>query len=243
MSQSELNDRTNLETVQLGGLSRLEFHCGRRAYQVNGEKHRYDFFFDAKDVRLPLIVFGQGAQDRGQVQLPRFQRMDWSRALPYNVMIFNDPTLFCSDDLTLGWCAGTADYPVLPTHVEIVMAAAKFLWIEPRNILFYGSSAGGFTSLMLSSMIQGSSALVNNPQTDIFRFKRGGVKRLLEVAFPSYSPRDLNTIARDRFSFVERVRMGDHLPNIYYLQNLLDDDHVVDQMNPLLSALQGRLRG
>jgi predicted rRNA methylase YqxC with S4 and FtsJ domains len=44
------------------------------------------------------------------------------------------------------------------------------LKIPEYNVLFYGSSAGGFMSLMLAGMFDNSIAVVNNPQTVVHNY-------------------------------------------------------------------------
>ncbi|MBU8536416.1 hypothetical protein [Falsiroseomonas tokyonensis] len=240
VSRGEMAARARTETLQVADLAALELRPGNYIYEHQGQPLHYAFYLKFTDPGQPLLVFGQGFQARSQVQLPRFQRMDWAEELPYNALIFNDPTLFLREDVSLGWCAGTAEAPVLPTHCEIVGQVRDALGIRNENILFYGSSAGGFTSLMMASRMPGSSALVNNPQTDVLKFRRGGVRRLLEVGFGGIPLDRAKAEFPDRFSFVASIAAGAQVPRIYYLQNILDDDHYTDQLLPLLGTLKLR---
>ena len=224
----------------VSGIDGIDFSHSRASYEITGEAHRYCFYLEMKAKGLPLMVFGQGMQIRKEITLPRYQRLDWASQLPYNILIFNDPTLFQSETLTLGWCTGTLEHPVLPTHLKIVELVRDFLNISNGKILFYGSSAGGFTSLMLASSLPGSSALVNNPQTDVFEFRRAGVQSLITTCFQGKSQDELRPLMAERFSFVEHIKHGGYVPQIYYLQNLLDDDHYRYHLLPLLDALKFR---
>ncbi|WP_439594635.1 hypothetical protein [Falsiroseomonas sp.] len=240
VSRGEMAARARTETLPVADLAKLELRPGTFIYDHKGSPLHFAFYLKFTDPGQPLLVFGQGFQSRSEVQLPRFQRMDWAEELPYNVLIFNDPTLFLREDISLGWCAGTADAPVLPTHCEIVGKVRDTLGIRNENILFYGSSAGGFTSLMMASRMPGASALVNNPQTDVLKFRRGGVRRLLEVGFGGIPLDRAKAEFPDRFSFVASIAGGAAVPRIYYLQNILDDDHYTDHLLPLLHTLKLR---
>lgn len=207
-------------------------------YMVRGEPLPFACFLKAPQEGVPLMVFGQGFQDRRHIELPRFQRMDWASRLKYNVLIFNDPTLFLRDDIGLGWCLGTKDYDVMPVLQKLVESVRDQLKITNKNLMFYGSSAGGFSSLMLASRFEDSSAVVNNPQTNVLAFKRGGVRQLLRLGFDDIPLEQAAELYGARMSFVERVRQGAYVPKIYYLQNFLDEDHYQDQMLPLLEVLR-----
>jgi hypothetical protein len=198
----------------------------------------YAFFLKKPMLGRPLIVFGQGDQNRKTVTLPRFQRMDWASKLDYNALIFSDPTLHLSPEMGLGWLLGTKDHYVLFYIKEIIEKIRIALSIKGNNILFYGSSAGGFTSLMLASYFDGSSCLVNNPQTDVLKFTMGGVQNMLRLGFDGVSREVARNLYGNRMSFIERIRENAYLPNIFYLQNLLDEHHYYDHMLPLIDQIQ-----
>lgn len=239
ISEAEQRARAAIGIQEVPAIDALELKPDISAiYMVNGEPLPYAFFLKQPIAGAPLLVFGQGYQDRRQINLPRFQRMDWAFKLKYNVLIFNDPTLFLREDMGLGWCLGTKDYYVLPKLKEIVGKVRDFLGINNRNLMFFGSSAGGFSSLMLASHFEDSSALVNNPQTNVLEFKRGGVRQILNIGFDGISIEQAAKIYGDRMSFIERLKQGCYIPKIYYLQNFLDEDHYQDQMLPLLEQLR-----
>lgn len=240
---AERSARAELTVQNLVNIDALEIQPNISAiYMIGGEPLPYAFFVKAPIVGAPLLVFGQGYQDRKQIQLPRFQRMDWAFKLKYNVLIFNDPTLYLHDDCGIGWCLGTSEHYVLLRLKVIVEKVRDFLLLKNKNLLFYGSSAGGFSSLMLASHFESSSAFVNNPQTNVLKHKRGGVRSLLDLGFGGISLAQAHALYGDRMSFIERLRQGAYIPRIYYLQNQLDEDHYRDQMLPLLAQLQERAR-
>lgn len=108
-------------------------------YYVGGEALPYAFFLKQPVIGKPLVIFGQGDQNRKTVTLPRFQRMDWARMLDYNVLIFSDPTLHLSPDTGLGWMLGTKDHYVLEHIREVIEKNSRsfgtgqpkpsFLWL------------------------------------------------------------------------------------------------------------------
>lgn len=237
--EEEKRARAEVTVREVATIDALDIQSGVSViYVMGGEPLPYAAFLKAPVMGRPLVVFGQGYQDRRQIQLPRFQRMDWAFKLQWNILIFNDPTLYLREDVGLGWCLGTKEHYVLPRLKTIVEKVRDFLGIENKNLMFYGSSAGGFSSLMLASHFEDSSSMVNNPQTNVLEFKRGGVRSLLDLGFDGVSLAQAHALYGERMSFIERLRQGAYIPRIYYLQNLLDEDHYHDQMVPLLAQLQ-----
>ena len=240
-----MNDTTgrDIPVTLAERMSDFNLKMGEHRYRIEGERLPIDIYCRLVDRTQPLIIFGQGLVKRDEVELPRFQRLDWVGQFRENIMILSDPTLELDPELGLGWMLGTADHYILPRISEVVQRARDQIGLKNQQLLFYGTSAGGFSSLMLASRLEGSSAFVNNPQTDVLKFRRGGVARLLRVAFGGISIAEAAQRFGTRFSFVEAVLQGATVPRIYYLQNILDADHYEDQMLPLLSALRSVAHG
>ena len=116
------------------------------------------------------------------------------------------------------------DVALCPPH--IIKKFAKFLNIETSNLFFYGSSAGGFASLLVSAYFKNSTAIVNNPQTDVVNYEEVHVKRILKIGF---SDIDINSYRREyryRSSPLEVYEKLKQVPNIYFLQNSADTSHL-----------------
>jgi hypothetical protein len=61
---------------------------------------------------------------------------------------------------------------------------------------------------MLSSIMEGSFAFANNPQTNILEFRRGGVQNLLNYAFNGISIKEAMERYPNRLSLLEHLRLG-----------------------------------
>jgi hypothetical protein len=211
-------------------------------YTFTGYPLQIDLFFAFKSFGLPMLVFGQGNQDRSKRPLPCFQRISWTDHLNANVLILSDPTLRLDPSMSIGWCLGTSEFYATPILVELIKQFSVLSGAGQGSICFYGSSAGGFTSLVMSSMVDESSAFVNNPQTNVLEFRRGGVRKLLDVAFGGISLAEAMERYPNRFSFICHLESGmGRLRRTAYLQNICDQDHLDDQMLPFARSL-GRLR-
>lgn len=111
-----------------------------------------------------LFVFGQGAVDKNKKQ-PNFQRISWVDDIDDNIIIVNDPTIF-NDELSIGWFQHSKDINYFYQFSEMLKHIARKMNLNIEQPILYGSSAGGFSSLMLSPYFQNPVVVINNPQTD-----------------------------------------------------------------------------
>lgn len=92
-----------------------------------------------------------------------------------------DPTLDDDLDIDLGWYLGGPDDFFEPNLRSILSAIAEILC---RELIFVGGSGGGYAALNFARHFAGSSsALVWNPQTDIYEYSERFVKSFLKSRF------------------------------------------------------------
>jgi hypothetical protein len=183
-----------------------------------------------------LLVFGQGAVDREKFELPVFQRWSWALSHPSSVLVLNDPTLY-QGKIPLGWFQGTAERSYLPDAVAIVGHIAEHLGRQPTDVLFYGSSGGGFTSLAMAAMMRGACALANNPQTDVTRYYKSHVTALLEAGFGGIPIKEARERYAERMNLVRIFRKLNHVPDFYYVQNTQDVYHLKSHFMPFMKQV------
>ncbi|WP_226618611.1 heparinase II/III family protein [Cytobacillus firmus] len=185
---------------------------------VNKNNTLYDFLIRIKPDSPFLYVIGSGAYNSKEYSPPNFQRHSWLERIDGNVIYYNDPTLYLGE-INLGWGQGTVENYYLENVAEIIRILAGKMMIDNKNILFYGSSAGGFMSLMLGGMIKGSSVLVNNPQTIVSNYFRSHVEGMYEVSYSGLSFEEIKSTFKNRLDVTAFYASLDTIPNIYYLQN------------------------
>ena len=190
---------------------------------INKENIKFEFLIKINNSDKALFL-GSGAYNPEKIQLPIFQRKNWIDDFDYNMIYYNDPTLYMGD-ITLGWGYGTKDRYFLEEMNEIIVDILGMLNIKKENSYFYGSSGGGFMSIMLATMCKGSTAIVNNPQTSIIRYFPKSVKKLFEAIYGQYDENNMenNKYVLEnmwRISVTELMKKLNNTPNLYYLQNL-----------------------
>lgn len=199
---------------------------------------KYEFLIRRRQSNK-LLIMGNGAYDRTQT-LPVFQRHSWMDDLDYSIIYYNDPTLYLGD-LSIGWCCGDKDSHYILNIANIIKIISDKLLIDNNNIVFYGSSAGGFTSLMLATLFEDSIAIVNNPQISIPKFSKQHFEKLCDVCFPNEAYGDVLLKYDDRLNIVSFMKKEKYLPRIFYLQNIWCEHDMVTQYYPFIKDLQKKI--
>lgn len=145
-----------------------------------------------------LFVLLSGARDPKKTTLPYFNRWSWYKKFPGSILCISDPTLYLdSENLRLGWYIGTKNQNWLRAMAELVKNIADKMHIATSNVISYGSSGGGFASLMLAMELGDSTAVAINPQINILDYLRKPCDHFLKIAsFVQDIEYDNKTLAR-----------------------------------------------
>lgn len=190
----------------------------------------YEFIINYRENSTSAVVMSSGAYDFEKSAPPIFQRHSWAEDISATTVYFNDPTLYLGK-IKLGWGYGTNERHYLVDISNILQLIFENLDIPLSNIIYYGSSGGGFMSLLLASSLRGK-AVVNNPQTIVTNFFESFVTNLKNVACKEKEELILN-----RVNAIEFFKSTNYFPRIYYLQNSLSIFDMRDQFIPFLNGL------
>ncbi|MET4077416.1 hypothetical protein [Janibacter sp. UYMM211] len=212
---------------------------GRGTVTIEEDGLRYDFFSSLRSGSRLLLVVGQSALVRSQVVLPAFQRWTWSEDIPHtSAMVLNDPILYLDDTLNAGWWFGTRERDTAREMADIVGRTKDELGLEAGQVVFYGGSAGGFSSLHMAACLPGSIAVVDIPQIDMRRYQQvGEADRAAAVAFDVTRIADTPPELWHRIDVTERFAHERHVPDHLYLQNVRDQSHVADHYGYFVSRV------
>lgn len=225
----------------------------------HGEACRFGYSFDngtslesllynkGSDV---LVVSLHGALNRKNTQLPRFERLATLLGTDYSALFVSDPALYLDETLELAWFTGWEGYNLFPDLAALIKSGAEK--VGASKIVLSGSSGGGFASLQLAPLIEGSVALAFNPQTDIHSYwqggdpsKHGAERKYIEVVYPSAAPEGIWKINWDKdwslehgtiHSAVRRYRSPVACSVVY--MNNVNDFHVEQHFEPFLNSLK-----
>lgn len=204
----------------------------------NGVK--YEFLIRINPNSSHLVVMGSGAMNFNEKRIdpPYFQRHSWIKDMDDSLIFYNDPTLYLNNKLLVGWGQGTKDrfYLIeIAAILKLIMAKAK---IPQKNVIFYGSSAGGFMSLILAGYVRESIALVNSPQTSLTKWIKTPVRQVFECSYPDQTEEDIAKEFQERIDVITFYHLINYVPKIYYLQNSFCEIDMLGHLIPFINGIQ-----
>lgn len=128
-----------------------------------------------------LVCFMPAAQTgNGTRRTKLFSRWNWQTIMPnQHVLALSDPALGLDDEIRGAWYLHpTSD--LMPEMADMVSKQVELLGLTNKQVLFYGSSLGGFGALGMASLLPGSSAIAEIPQIDIAQWPSPGSIKAME---------------------------------------------------------------
>ena len=205
--------------------------------EVMRDSVKYEFIIHLKSNSDKLLVMGPGAindnstHDRSR---PIFHR--WSWEFDISTIHFNDPTLYLSDNILGGWGLGSMDNWYLKKISNIFNILIENLDIENKNVIFYGSSLGGFMSIMLATMIKNSVAVAEIPQLDVTNWtKHWGLLRA--NLFDNLDDETIKKRFGYKLDVIDLMKIENYIPNAYLLLDCSHDYDFKNIYSPFFSRL------
>ena len=213
---------------------------------VDYNNTQFDFIAYFRD-NPNLLCFGSGAQnphkktkDGTKIKPPFFDRWSWYEYFDENFLVISDPTHYVNKNVQIGWYVGTNDTWYLEAISDIVRKIALKRRVSNNNILFYGSSGGGFASVGLATLIRGSKVLVNNAQFFVMNYHEWAVKKLfdlLEEYFPSGNRDKTYKKIKHRLNHIELFKKMKYVPEIHYYVNANSQLDINNQCVPFIKEI------
>lgn len=207
---------------------------------VDWEGVKFEFLLKVKDHSSHLLILGSGAMNylEKRINPPYFQRHSWINDFEDSVIYYNDPTLYLGKDLLLGWGQGTIDRFYIKEIAIVLETLIKKMQVPSKNVVFYGSSGGGFMSLILAGYIKDSVALVNGPQTCLTKWLKVPVQKVFDRSYPNMTVQQVMDTFPDRINVINFYKKQKYVPKIYYLQNAYCELDIQDHVIPFIDGLQ-----
>lgn len=227
-----------MNTIEYKDLTK-EYIMRKQPCELKIIKNQIDFYIkiELKKDNENLVVFSNGAINRTKKQPPIYMRSSWHEEINANCIYIDDRTLH-NNELSLGWGIGNTERYFLNDYSEIIIRISKLLNLKEKNIIYYGSSAGGFMSINLATMHKGTTALVNNPQIIVNNYLPIHVNRLYKTLFPDLTEKDILKRYIRRFSVIPLMRIKEYVPRIFYFQNRLCEQDMKNHFNVFLEKLE-----
>lgn len=199
-------------------------------------KDNVDFYIkiNIKPKTNYLIAFSNGAVNPEKKQPPVFMRSKWQEDYNASCIFIDDRTIH-NTDMSIGWGIGTKDRYYIMDYSEIIKMICGILNYKSENVIYYGSSAGGYMSIALASYHRNSYAIANNPQTYIYKYQAYHVNKIYNNIFSGMSKKQALKRYSKRFSLSALMSKNKNIPRTFYLQNRLCENDMDKHLNPFLT--------
>ncbi|MBR3139631.1 MAG: hypothetical protein IKF11_02025 [Methanobrevibacter sp.] len=213
--------------------------------KVTHNNVEYDFVVKLSSRNKNLIAFGSGAFSRDRttssgklIKPPYIHRWSWHKYFDESFIAYADPMFYLDDELTLGWYVGEKDW-----YLEIISKIIEKICINQNishnNILFFGSSGGGFSSIGLACLIKDSKALVNISSFSVRDISEQHYENLMNVL-----KRELNLSEEEiiekinyRLDIIELFKYKHYIPPISYYINYNSELDLNERCMPFLNKI------
>lgn len=132
--------------------------------------------------RFLSVQFMADFANRSTAILPVFARWNYGKILGSHVLSICDPTIYLDQNLSLGWYLGNEVESVLPGIVAIAQRCSEKLGVGTENIVYMGSSGGGFAALQAAAFSSNGKAIAINAQTNLLNFNRNILQNYVDLA-------------------------------------------------------------
>lgn len=203
--------------------------------EIKKDNVKYEYLINRKTDNDKLIVFNNGAIAGGNVKVPVFQRHSWANMIKTSSVFCMDPTLYVND-LSVGWGVGKNEDYYLENSSLILKTIIQKMNIELENTAIYGTSAGGFLSIIMGIYLKGAKVVADNTQLDISNWAFiSAVDYVMEYCFDN-----IGTALKypERFNVVEAFTKHNYVPKIYLHVNLCSKVDNSMQLAPFLEKIE-----
>lgn len=196
----------------------------------------YEYLINRKSNSDKLIVFNNGAIGGGNVNVPVFQRHSWSNQIKTSSVFCMDPTIYIDDYLQVGWGVGKNENYYLENSSLILKTIIEKMNISLDNTVIYGTSAGGYLSIIMGIYLKGAKVVADNAQLDTTKwiFKEA-LDSIITFCFDNISD---SLKCKERFSVIEAFKKNGYVPKIYLHVNLCSVADNSTQLIPFLHSME-----
>ncbi|MBR2743518.1 MAG: hypothetical protein IKD89_08005 [Clostridia bacterium] len=198
-------------------------------YEIMWDETKYEFLINHVPGAGKMAAFGTGTVNRAR-GLPDFKRNSWHPDIKVTSIWYADPTLY-EGNLALYWYYGTNKRWHLKNIAFILAVICQKNGYSLEDSLLFGSSGGGYSSLVLATLLHGK-AYVINPQIFLFNYFPDHYEKFLkDVLDAKEKP------VEERVNIISLFKKERYLPRIHYVQNMQSIRDVRMQVIPFLKDI------
>lgn len=154
-------------------------NCAVDDFVIKEGQHRYSI--ESNGVVFETLFIDNPKSDILYVSLtcaahdsyPIFMRWSWHTFLDAKMLCIDDPSYENYKLRYTRWFYGTKEKSYLQSMIPVIQKYIEQLHIERNNVIFLGSSGGGYAALYLANAMHGTNAFALNPQIMPGRWRKG----------------------------------------------------------------------
>ncbi len=172
-----------------------------------------------------LIVAFPSALAKNESGEPIYHRWSWGEKFDTNFVSLSDPS-FKKVGLLGGWFIDDGDRDIIQEYSVLIKKIANELGIDNENIVFYGSSMGGFGALMTATYFEGSLCVAEVPQLDLRNYPwKSAIAAIESKCLNGTSLEGFYKSYPERVSVIERMKKNSNFPNCEIISNFEDEEN------------------
>lgn len=201
-------------------------------YQVRVNDVPFTFYTNFSEMKKKKIIFFfPGASTKKHKY--DVQRYSWgAQLMNYETCFFADPTV-SETVLRIGWFQYSQENFGIDSLVTLINCIVQIKGYQESDIVFFGSSAGGFVALKLAEYFARATVIAINPQIYLFNYHKTFYQKMLDVCYPNTNPNKIQELFLNRIS-VHRI-VADRVGKTFIFQNKYDQlhyqKHIGDYLN------------
>lgn len=174
-----------------------------------------------------------------QTTFPQFSGDGLAKSAGANLIAISDPMLAYTAQVRLGWHIGVR---TIGSFTRYAVPIIKHI-IEQQgatNLIFAGSSGGGYAAMNFGQYFPDSAILCINPRLNLASRPRAEVSRYLKYAFRAEGRTAYNRLRREYITENSADFYPDGLTSdVAILQNSQDTEYYEGQLLPFVESLDG----
>lgn len=185
--------------------------------------------------KLFIFLNGSVSLKTQEVYYPYFSRVPLSDKFEGNCLYIYDQSLNMEKNYTLGWYRGVGECSLHDKYIKLIQKFIDELGIKYKDVVFYGSSGGGFAALKFAESFPKSTAVAINPQINCLAYNNIKAVEKFKDTFLDYSDKSQVEIDSSKFS-----KRG---AKFIIVQNKQDIDHYENHFKPFWKRISRNTEG
>ncbi|WP_445157483.1 heparinase II/III domain-containing protein [Halomonas sp. E14] len=193
------------------------------------------YFYARLNNKGRILILLPGATNRKKGHID-FQRYSWASDFEeHDVLSFSDPTINEENNLSIGWFQNTQENYGIDALIDLIKLILETGGYKEKNMVLFGSSAGGFAALKVSNAFPSAIAIAINPQLYLYNYTPSHYTSMLNYSYQNLSEKEVLRKFKDRL--IAKLDFNTRQAPAFLFQNIHDEAHLYRHLKPMIKEL------